>query len=260
MPDQPTFDAFVVSDTGLRRRQNEDAFICLPEIGLFLVADGMGGENSGEIASRRTARDFERFITPFLLDEEATIPFEHSSDADPFLNVLEHAVDQTNRSVLQTAKDNPEYKGMGSTLTAAVVQGDRLAVAHIGDSRLYRLAGGTPHQITVDHTRVQEMIEKNLLSPEEARTHRDRHIITQCMGRKKRIHPDIFHIDLDPDALYLLCSDGLYDMLADEEIGNIVSESTDLEAAGRRLVDRANAAGGRDNITIVLFRRIVDIN
>lgn len=250
------FDAYAITDRGLRRQKNEDAFICRPETGLFLVADGMGGESSGEVASRITTGDFEKLITPFLLDDEATIPFEHASDADPFLKVVEHAVDQTNRSVLHSAKGNAAYRGMGSTLTAAIAHGNDLVIAHVGDSRLYRFKDGSPEQITEDQTRVQELIRKNILSPEEARTHRDRHIITQCIGRKKRIHPDIFGIDLDSDGLYMLCSDGLYDMLTDEEIGSIVTENPTLESDGKQLVAAANAAGGRDNITVVLFRQL----
>lgn len=250
-----SFDCYAVSDKGCHRRLNEDAYICNPEKGLFLVADGMGGENCGEVASRLTADYFENVITPFIIDEDATIPFEQPLDADPFLNTMAHAMKQTNQSVLQFAKENPSHRGMGSTLTAAVVHEGSLYIAHVGDSRLYSFPNGQPVQITEDHTRVQELVKKNLLSPEEARNHRQRHILTQCVGRKKKFKPDIICIETGPAILYMICSDGLFDMLSDEEIGETVMLSEDLELTGKQLVVLANDRGGKDNITVVLFRQ-----
>ena len=147
---------------------------------------------------------------------------------------------------------------MGTTLTAAVVHGrNSLYIAHVGDSRLYRFQNGTPVQITEDHTRVQEMVKKNLISADEARTHQQRHVITQCIGRKKRLRPDVFRIETAPGTLYMLCTDGLYDMIGDEEIGNIAT-NPGLDAAGERLVALANTNGGKDNITLILFRQRED--
>lgn len=249
------FDAFAVTDTGLRRRHNEDAFICESEIGLFLVADGMGGENCGEVASRMTAENFRESITAFITDEDATIPFDHSRKGDPLINALVHIVDQTNQSVIQYAKDYPTHRGMGSTLTAAVISQEILYVAHVGDSRLYAFEDGEPIQITEDHTRVQKLVKRHVLTPEEARTHRQRHIITQCVGRKDRFKPDILKLDLNPNATYLICSDGLCDMLTDNEMAEIIIQNDALEQVGEKLVASANDKGGRDNITVVLFRR-----
>lgn len=250
-----SFDCYAVSDRGCCRSLNEDTYICNPEKGLFLVADGMGGENCGEVASRLTADYFENFITPFIIDEDATIPFEQPLDADPFFTAMLHAIEQTNQSVLQFVEDNPSHRGMGSTLTAAVVHGESLYVAHVGDSRFYCFQNGQPVQITQDHTRVQELVKKNLLSAEEARNHRQRHILTQCVGRKKKFKPDIICIETDPETLYMICSDGLFDMLSDDEIGETVMQSEDLEFTGKQLVTLANDRGGKDNITAVLFRQ-----
>ena len=243
-----------VTDRGMRRRLNEDVSVCDPDLGLFLVADGMGGESCGDVASRLTAETFRDSIAPYILDEEATAPFEHTSEGDFFLNALGHAVEQTNQTVLQAVKENPTCKGMGSTLTAALIREESLYIVHVGDSRLYVYSNGSLTPLTEDHTRVQEMVNKKILSAEEARAHHQRNIITRCVGRKKQFKPDLLKTDLVPHALYLICSDGLYDMLDDAEIADILQDNPDLERMGAQLVERANRAGGRDNITVVLFR------
>jgi len=247
-------DCHAATDRGMRRRLNEDVSVCDPDLGLFLVADGMGGENCGDVASKLTAETFKSSIAPYILDEEATAPFEHTGEGDFFLNALGHSVEQTNHTVLQAVKDNPTCKGMGSTLTAALIQENLLYIVHVGDSRLYCYHDGLLTPLTEDHTRVQEMVNKKILSAEEARTHHQRNIITRCVGRKKQFKPDILKMDLVSDALYLICSDGLYDMLEDVEILDIIQSSQDLEWMGSQLVERANRAGGKDNITVVLFR------
>ncbi|NQT25168.1 Stp1/IreP family PP2C-type Ser/Thr phosphatase [candidate division KSB1 bacterium] len=248
------FDCHAITDKGMRRRLNEDVYVCDPDLGLFLVADGMGGESCGDVASQLTAETFKDSIAPYILDEEATAPFEHTNEGDFFLNTLGHAAEQTNQTVLQAVKNNPTCKGMGSTLTAALIQDDLLYVVHVGDSRLYCYHEELLTPLTEDHTRVQEMVNKNIISAEEARTHHQRNIITRCVGRKKQFKPDLFKVELLSNALCLICSDGLYDMLDDSEISEIIRANPDLDQLGAQLVDRANKAGGKDNITVVLFR------
>jgi serine/threonine protein phosphatase PrpC len=248
-------DSCALTDRGLRRRLNEDQFICKPEPGLFVIADGMGGENCGDVASLLTAEFFESSITPYMIDEEATVPFEHENGSDLFLNALKHAADQTNQAVLNVMKEKPACRGMGSTLTAVAVHEKHLYIAHVGDSRLYCFENSKLSQITEDHTRVMELVKKNVLTAEEARTHRERHIITRCVGRKKQFRPDLMKLELLPEALYLICSDGLHDMLEDSEIAQIMMQNQNLEQLGRNLVASANEKGGKDNITIVLFRQ-----
>ena len=255
-----SLDSCAVTDTGLRRRLNEDRFICKPEPGLFLIADGMGGENCGDVASSLTAEYFESSLIPYMVDEDATIPFEHENGSDFFLNALKHAAEQTNQAVLAGIMERPACRGMGSTLTAAAVHDGYLYITHVGDSRLYCFENNSLNQITEDHTRVRELMKKNMLTAEEARTHRERHIITRCIGRKKQFKPDLMKLELLSEGLYLLCSDGLHDMLEDIEISQIIMENQDLEQLGRNLVASANRKGGKDNITVVLFRQQPEIN
>ena len=246
-------ECHAVSDKGLRRRVNEDTCLCDPK-GLFVVADGMGGANCGDIASRLTAEVFEKSIMPYLIDKEATIPFEFENDGDVFTHAVRHAVEQANEAVMRAVSENQTCRGMGTTLTAAVLHEDYIYIAHVGDSRFYQYRDGELSLITEDHTHVQDMVNKNLLSPREARIHPKRHIITRCIGRKKEFQPDLLKIEFLPNTLYMICSDGLYDMVDDLYVKEICGQNQSLEYMGRQLVDRANQNGGKDNITIVFFR------
>ncbi|MBN1465667.1 Stp1/IreP family PP2C-type Ser/Thr phosphatase [candidate division KSB1 bacterium] len=247
-------DCYALSDKGLKRRVNEDTYLCDPE-GLFVVADGMGGANCGEIASQLTVSTFENCIMPFLIDDEATIPFEFANGEDLFTQAVKHATEQANEVVLRSAIENEECHGMGSTLTAAVIHAGFIYIAHVGDSRLYQCQDGNLSLVTKDHTRVQEMVNRKLISAGEARTHPNRHVITRCIGRKNQLKPDLIKIRLLPNALYMLCSDGLYDMVDDQYIAEIIHQNRSLERMGAQLVDSANRNGGKDNITIVFFRQ-----
>lgn len=247
-------DCYALTDKGRRRSQNEDAFICDEDYAIFLVADGMGGENYGEVASRLTADHFVQLITPFITDEDVTIPFDTPEDGDHFTAVVIHAVEGTNRAVYEYAAEHESHRGMGSTLTAAIARGGFLYVAHVGDSRLYRIQTDEIFQITEDHTKVQEMVQRDILTPEEARKHPQKNIITRCVGRNRRLKPDVFTTDFNDGDIFLICSDGLNDMIEDDEIHRIVVESDTLETAAVGLVELANENGGKDNITVVLFR------
>ena len=251
------FNCFAGTDTGRRRPHNEDAYICDPETGIFLIADGMGGENYGEVASRLTADQFTDIIKPFLMDDDMTIPFDHNSDEDYFIQTLKHAAKETNSAVVAYADENITHKGMGSTLTAVVFHNQALYVTHVGDSRLYRFDGQILNQITEDHTRVQEMVNKELITKQDARLHPDRHIITRCVGRKKRMQPDLFTLDISFNSIYLICSDGLNDMVTDQTITEILSTSESLDLSGQALINRANENGGKDNITLILFQPVL---
>ncbi len=257
MPMDHAFDCFALSDTGLKRPVNEDAYVCNPDIGLFLVADGMGGANSGEVASRLTASTYENHISAYVVGEEVTIPFEHAGGGDFFLKAMQHALEMTNQTVLEAAMENSSRNGMGSTLTAALVRDNCLYIAHVGDSRLYGFQNDEFLQMTEDHTKVQEMVKRKVISAEAAKNHRERHIITKCIGRKPRIKPDIFSVDTVPGTTYLLCSDGLFESIESAEIGKIMKQQN-LDAIARQLVSGANERGGRDNITVVLFRERLD--
>lgn len=230
--------------------------VCDPGHGIFLVADGMGGESAGEVASQLAAEHFIRSLLPFIEDDDATIPFEHSNGEHYFIGALQCAAEAANRAVIEAAAENRSHLGMGSTLTGMVYHETCFYVVHIGDSRLYRIHKGKMEQITVDHTRVQEMVNKNLMTPEEARFHPQRNIITRVVGREKQFQPDVFPMDLLEKDIFLICSDGLYDMVSDEEIHRIVVQSAHFEEAGKRLVESANQNGGKDNISVVLTQII----
>lgn len=248
------FEAFAASDRGRKREKNEDAYVCDPERGLFLVADGMGGENYGEVASRMTAEQFFERILPFIVDEDATLPFEQEPDGHAFGAVVMHAVEMTNKAVVEFTETHPSHRGMGSTLTAAVYHNGRFQIAHIGDSRLYRLDEEGIIQTTTDHTKVNELIHHGILTTEEARNHPQKHILTRCIGRSARFQPDVFELEARAGESLLICSDGLHDMLEDEVIHRVVLQSDDVQDAVENLIEEANAKGGRDNITVVLFR------
>lgn len=247
-------DASVRSDRGKKRSTNEDSFLCDKEKGIFLVADGMGGERYGEVASRLTVEGFVDVIRPFVDDQEMTIPFEYTGGEDGFVHAMRHAVESANTKVVNFAETRRSHRGMGSTLTAVVGHDFGLYVAHVGDSRLYRLRGTDLQQMTEDHTKVQEMVREGLISKEGARTHPQKHVITRCIGRKKRYEPDVFKLDVMEDDLFLMSTDGLTDMLEDSEIVCELKAARSLETIAEALIASANAHGGIDNITVLLFR------
>jgi len=248
------FEAAGMTDTGRRRTNNEDSFVCEPGNGIFLVADGMGGEAHGETASRLASEHFTEAVRPFLVDTELTVPFEHSTGGHYLLDVVRHGAESANKAVYQYAQQYESHKGMGATLTAAVVHDTVLYLAHVGDSRLYRIDETGIAQLSEDHTRVQEMVRMGVLSADAARNHPKRHVITRCIGRRKNVKTDTASFDLEAGAVYLICSDGLSDMLDDDTILELLQSGCELERCAARLIGEANRRGGKDNITVVLFR------
>jgi protein phosphatase len=226
----------VVSDTGRRRRRNEDQYVCVPP--LFAVADGMGGAQAGEVASGLAAA---------VLNEAAGD--ERGEERVASL------IQEANRRVFQRSSEDESTSGMGTTMTVALVDGDTIAFGHVGDSRAYRVRGGVLEQLTDDHSLVGELVRSGRLSPEEAESHPQRSVITRALGTEPDVDVDTFTIQAEPDDLYLLCSDGLTDMVSPRELQPLLVEhASDLDAAARALVDAANAGGGEDNITVVLFQ------
>ncbi len=222
-----------LTDVGRVRTHNEDAILLEPP--LFAVADGLGGHEAGEVASN-TAID--ALVT--------------SAPRRPDAKALGRAVRTANRAVIQAAHDGLGRDGMGTTLTAAVVEGGRIAVAHVGDSRAYLLHGGTLERITEDHSVVADMIRQGTLTEEQSRTHPNRSVITRALGTDNNMYPDTFEVDAETGDRLLLCSDGLTGMLPDAEIAEILDTYRDPDVAVRMLVDRANEAGGHDNTSVVL--------
>ncbi|HEX8075353.1 MAG TPA: Stp1/IreP family PP2C-type Ser/Thr phosphatase [Thermoleophilaceae bacterium] len=224
-----------LTDVGRQRQSNEDSFLERPP--LFAVADGMGGARAGEVASRMAVEAFD----------------DSGADASPE-EMLSRVAREANRRIYEAAQGDSEHAGMGTTLTAAVVSGREVAVGHVGDSRLYRLRDGRLERLTDDHSLVEELVRQGRLSPEEAENHPQRSIITRALGPEPEVDVETFtHPGRDGDV-YLLCSDGLSGMVAEEDMAAIVRDSPSLDEAARELVDAANRNGGRDNITVLLFR------
>ncbi|MCK5534447.1 Stp1/IreP family PP2C-type Ser/Thr phosphatase [bacterium] len=248
--------AFSITDLGRRRSLNEDFCICDNERQIYLVADGMGGREGGEVASRMAGETFLAKISPFLEDEDVTFPFEIKEERDFFSAIIKYAMEEANTAVYQHSLNETSKKGMGTTFTAAILYDGNLYVGHIGDSRLYRIRQRNIAQLSEDHTLVQQMIKEGRLDAKGARNHQKKNVITRSLGPKKKIKPDIFCERIIPGDIYLLCSDGLYQMLEDEELfGELLSlGEKDLETVGKNLIFMANENGGKDNITLLLFR------
>jgi protein phosphatase len=225
------------SDTGRQRNANEDSFFVRAPI--FVVADGMGGAQAGEVASKTAADAFD-----------VDLP-----DAPPE-RVLRETILNANRSIHELARNDPSRAGMGTTLTAAIVSAEReeVAIGHVGDSRAYRLRGGRLEQLTRDHSLVEEMRRKGQLTDAQAEDHPQRSIITRALGPEPEVEPDVHSVSAAPGDVFLICSDGLTTMLGEAQIGKLLSRATSMSAAVRALVDEANRAGGRDNITVLAFR------
>jgi protein phosphatase len=225
------------TDTGRQRSANEDSFFVRPPI--FVVADGMGGAQAGEVASKAAADAFDRDLP--------------AGSPETFLR---ETIEAANREIHELASDDPSRKGMGTTITAAIVnpEGEEVAIGHVGDSRAYRLRGGRLERLTRDHSLVEEMRRKGQLTDAQAEDHPQRSIITRALGPEPQVDVDVQTVPAKPGDVFLICSDGLTTMLGEEQITKLLSGATSMEAATRALVDDANRAGGRDNITALAFR------
>jgi len=245
-----------LTDIGRKRQLNEDYYICDNQQSIYLVADGMGGVAGGELASKMAVDTFVTKIHPFLQDDDVTLPFELKGNNGYIPSLMKYAIEEANATVYQYGLNDPSMKGMGTTFTAAILYEGTLYVGHIGDTRLYRLRGREIAQLSEDHTLVQQLVNEGHITPQEARYHPKKNVITRSLGPKPKIKIDIFSETLIPGDIYLLCSDGLYGMVEEEDFSNalLALESNDLEDIGKQLIDLANEGGGKDNITLVLFR------
>src|SRR3954469_13079366 len=228
---------FERTDTGRQRSANEDSFFARPP--LFAVADGMGGAQSGEVASRTAIEEFQQGL-----------PGDGGSTEERLAGLVARA----NTRIHDIARTDEQHAGMGTTLTAAYVDEDDVAVAHVGDSRLYCLRDGRLEQRTDDHSLVGELVRRGQISAEEAEEHPQRSIITRALGPEGEVAVDHHTWPARDGDVFLICSGGLTSMVPDAQVAEIISSASALSEAGRGLVEAANAAGGRDNITVILFR------
>lgn len=221
------------TDVGSVREQNEDSLVVRPP--LFVVADGMGGHAAGEVASEIAVKTIEE-LAPSFADAEA----------------LGHAVEEANRDIINAALAGEGREGMGTTVTAAVLERNRLVIAQVGDSRAYLLHNGELTQLTRDHSLMANMIEAGQITPEEARYHPSRSVITRALGNDPDTVPDLYEINVEDGDRLLLCSDGLYSMLEDDEIAAVMRRVSDPQRCASTLVNGAIAAGGHDNVTVIV--------
>ncbi len=236
------------TDPGLARENNEDSVTFDAATQLGVLADGMGGYNAGEVASG--------MATAFIKAELARWLAQAGEQANPkeVRRAMEICVDNANRSIFNAANSNPQYVGMGTTLVMSVYHDTRLLLGHIGDSRGYRLRGNEFAQITRDHSLLQEQLDAGLITPEQAETSINKNLVTRALGVEDVVSLEVNEHRVEAGDIYLLCSDGLSDMVGDEGIGSIVAAAPDLQTAAKQLIDAANAGGGRDNITVLLIR------
>ncbi len=235
---------------GMRRQANEDRYAIVPELGLYVVADGMGGHQAGQVASRIAAEATIRAIEAL---QGASVSLAER---------LRHAVACANREIFSVAHTQPELSGMGTTFVGMLFGGERLALAHVGDSRAYLIRRGRLRGLTDDHSVVGELLRRQAISEADAREHPHRHVLTRALGVRPRTEPDLAEMTPQEGDIFVLCSDGLTTHVEDSEIAETLCGGAhangddgqlDLEAAARGLVDRANRAGGLDNITVLLM-------
>ena len=238
------------TDPGRLRDNNEDSAVFDETAQLAVLADGMGGYNAGEIASG--------MATVFIKSEMMRWLSEAGRQARPreIMRALEICVDNANRSIFNAANSNPQYTGMGTTLVVCVFQADKLMLGHIGDSRCYRFRHGALMQITKDHSLLQEQMDAGLITPEQASTSVHKNLVTRALGVEEVAVLEIHEHVVETDDVFLLCSDGLSDMVNDADIAQVLDGSTGLEHKAQRLVALANEHGGRDNISVLLVQAV----
>lgn len=229
------------TDVGKKRHNNEDSYIvnCEGKDKIFIVADGMGGHNAGEVASLQACRIIEEAI----LNSEGNIE-----------DILKSAVEKANREIFIRAAENESMRGMGTTIDACVANGDHICIAHVGDSRVYIVSDEGIRKITKDHSVVGMMVDSGSITEEEAKNHPSRNLITRAVGTAMTVEVDIVNETIHNDEIVLLCTDGLSNMVARDDICSIIKEHENLDDAACALVDKAKENGGDDNITVILFK------
>jgi protein phosphatase len=246
------YEFFSQTDPGLTRANNEDTVGFDAETQVCVVADGMGGYNAGEIASGMAVAFIKSEMARWLTQAM------HLADIQQVRRALEICVENTNLSILKAAHANSQYSGMGTTLVVGVFQRDHFVVGHIGDSRCYRLREARLTQLTRDHSLLQEQLDAGLISPEEAASSTQKNLVTRALGVEESVTLEVKVHDSRAGDIFLMCTDGVTDMVSDIEILQTLMAEPTLEAMARRLVNVANANGGRDNISVLLARVSAD--
>lgn len=242
-----------VSDLGLERKVNEDSYYLDRDNNLFIVADGMGGHAAGEVASRISVDTVVDFIKTMVKEKTVNWPFEFNEELSSVANGLINAVQLANQAVGQAVVEDPQRAGMGSTIVALLIEDEQAYIAHVGDSRAYRIRDNKIEQLSSDHSWVNEQVKYNLLSEEEAKNHRFKNVITRALGSQPEVKVDLRTEEIEKGDYLILCSDGLSSLVEAEDIKEIIFNSNhDPQKACHDLVKTANNNGGTDNITVII--------
>ena len=242
-----------LSDTGMVRDHNEDAVGADLEVGLLVLADGMGGYNAGEVASAIAVKTTVQIVQQRMMNEDNE-PDAQTGLSRPSI-ILRDAVARANKIIYQTAQSRPQCEGMGTTIAAVLFYDNRVSLAHVGDSRIYRLRNRRFEQITQDHSLLQELIDRGFYSREEAERSLNKNYVTRALGVEADVDVDVREENCLPEDLYILCSDGLSDMVDDEDIHLTINTfNANLATVGKHLIQLTNDNGGKDNVSIVLAR------
>jgi protein phosphatase len=243
-----------LTDVGKVRDHNEDAIASNAEIGLWVLADGMGGYNAGEVASGIAVKTIVDLVTE-ACKREPRGEIEPGTGYMRQTIMLRDAITRANKIIHQTAQNQPQCEGMGTTLVAALLHDNRVSVAHVGDSRLYRLRDDRLEQITLDHSLLQELVDRGFYSQEEAQRSSNRNYVTRALGVEPTVEVEVQEIEVHKSDYLLLCSDGLPDMVEDEDIHLTISTfDNDIDTIGEQLIKLTNDNGGRDNVSVVIVR------
>ncbi len=242
------FEFFHAVDTGRARSNNEDSVAVDESNALAVLADGMGGYNAGEVASGMATAFISSELGRWLAEVA-----DRATDQE-VKRAMDICVDNANRAIFNAANANPQYAGMGTTLVVAVLRGNQLRLGHVGDSRTYRWRDGELVQITRDHSLLQEQIDAGLITPEQAAFSANKNLVTRAVGVEDTVLLESHLHETQPGDLYLMCSDGLSDMLDDAMIARLLQTHDALPSTGQALIDAANDAGGKDNISLILVR------
>jgi len=248
-----------ITDNGKKRTHNEDAYICDDNLGIFTVADGMGGHAAGDVASKIAVNTIVQYMQETINDPDATPPFGTDANLSPDENHLKLAIQLANKKIYQQACSDKNYKGMGTTIVVLYFNNNYFNVAHVGDSRAYQIRDGEITLITEDHSWVNEQVRAGLMTKDDARTHYLKNIITRALGSKEEVVVDVQKIPVKENDYFLLCTDGLNNHVKDEEILAIIEESNySLHKSVQRLLQTALDRGGEDNITLALLKCVKD--
>ena len=240
------------TDTGKVREHNEDTIAFDAEIGLLVLADGMGGYNAGEVASGIAVKTIVNLVKEAVEREDMKVEDRESGMSRPTI-ILRDAIHRANKIIYQTARTQPQCEGMGTTIVSALFFDNKIAIAHVGDSRMYRLRNDKFEQVTMDHSLLQELVDRGFYSAEEAQRAANKNYVTRALGVEPNVDVEIQEVPVQKGDFYVLCSDGLSDMVEDDDIHLTLSTFGDnLDTVAKQLIQLSNDNGGRDNVSVVM--------